>query len=201
MTLRARMYDARGEDRDVELTTEKIGRIDDRRLLWIDLDERADKDLEILAKSLELQPRLTEQLGTVTRRSKLIRFPDRILITLGALERKGEDVGRRELDVLVGRNLVVTVHDGQLTAIDEFEEQLKDESGLGGLDAGAFMTALVDAVTRHTSRRSTESSATSRSSIRRPSNSAAAAVSFRQWSPCASASRSFVGPSRRIATP
>ena len=63
MTLRARLYDARGEDRDVELTREEVGEVDDRRLLWIDLDERSDADLEILADALELQPRLTRQLS------------------------------------------------------------------------------------------------------------------------------------------
>lgn len=146
MTLHARLYDARGEDRDVELTREEVRHVDDRRLLWIDLDERADTDLTTLAEALELEPRLTRQLGSDRGRPRLLRFPDRILITLGALEREGDEVARRELDVLVGRNLVVTVHDGPLTAIEDFKDQLKDESGLGQLDAGAFMTGLVDAV-------------------------------------------------------
>jgi magnesium transporter len=146
MTLSARLYDARGDDRDVDLTREEVRRVDDERLLWVDLDERTDTDLQTLAEALELQPRLVRQLRAERGRARLIRFPDRILITLGALEREGDEVGRRELDVLVGRNLVVTVHDGPLGAIDDFKEQLKDESGLGQLDAGAFMTGLVDAV-------------------------------------------------------
>jgi magnesium transporter len=146
MTLRARLYDARGEDRDVELTREEVGRVNDRRLLWIDLDARSEADLQTLADALELQPRLARQLRSDRGRPRLLRFPDRILITLGALEREGNEVSRRELDVLVGRNLVVTVHDGQLAAVEDFKDQLSDESGLGELDAGAFMTGLVDAV-------------------------------------------------------
>ena len=146
MTLSARLYDARGDDRDVDLTREEVRRIDDKRLLWVDLDERTDTDLQILAEALELQPRLVRQLRADRGHARLIRFPDRILITLGALEPEGDEVVRRELDVLVGRNLVVTVHDGPLGAIEDFKEQLKDESGLGQLDAGAFMTGLVDAV-------------------------------------------------------
>jgi len=146
MTLSARLYDARGDDRDVDLTQEDVGRIDDKRLLWVDLDERADSDLQTVTEALELQPRLARQLRSDRGHARLIRFPDRILITLGVLEPAGEEVVRRELDVLVGRNLVVTVHDGPLGAIDDFKEQLRDESGLGRLDAGAFMTGLVDAV-------------------------------------------------------
>jgi magnesium transporter len=146
VTLRARLYDANGEDREVELTADEAQHIDDHRLLWVDLDERSDRDLEKLTGALKLEPRLAEQLATDGRRARLLRFPDRILITLGALEREGDEVVRRELDVLVGRNLVVTVHDGPLEAITDFQEQLEDESGLGELDAGAFMTGLVDAV-------------------------------------------------------
>jgi magnesium/cobalt transport protein CorA len=146
VTLRARLYDANGEERDVDLTADLIRQIDDRRLLWIDVDERSDESLGLLAAALELQPRLTEQLRTVGQRARLLRFPDRVVITLGALERDADEVGRRELDVLVGRNLVVTVHDGPLSAIAEFANQLEDEVGLGELEAGAFMTGLVDAV-------------------------------------------------------
>jgi magnesium transporter len=146
MTLNARLYDARGDDRDVDLTREEVRRIGDKRLLWVDVDERADADLQALAQALELQPRLVRQLRADRGRARLLRFPDRILVTLGALERDGEDIGRQELDVLVGRNLVVTVHDGPLSAIEDFKDQLKDGSGLGQLDAGAFMTGLVDAV-------------------------------------------------------
>jgi len=146
MTLRARLYDAQGQDRDVELTREEVRRVDDRRLLWIDLDERSEADLQTLADALELQPRLTRQLSADRGRPRLLRFPDRILITLVVLERDGDEVGRRELDVLVGRNLVVTVHDGPFSAVEDFKDQLKDESELGALNAGAFMTGLVDAV-------------------------------------------------------
>ncbi len=146
MTLRARLYDSRGEDRDIDLSRDEVKRVDDRRLLWVDIDERSKADLARLAVAFELQPRLIEELGTVRQRARLLRFPDRILITLGALEREGDDVGRRELDVLVGRNIVVTVHDGPLSAITDFDEQLQEESGLGELAAGAFMTGLVDAV-------------------------------------------------------
>jgi magnesium transporter len=146
MTLHARLYDARGDDRDIDLAREGVRRIDDKRLLWVDLDERTDADLQALAQALELQPRLVRQLRADRGRARLLRFPDRILITLGALERDGDEIGRRELDVLVGRNLVVTVHDGPLSAVEDFKEQLRDENGLGQLDAGAFMTGLVDAV-------------------------------------------------------
>ena len=146
MTLRARLYDARHEDRDVELTRDEVSRVDDRRLLWIDLDDRDQGDLATLAKTLELEPRIVRQLREDRQQARLLRFANRFVVTLVALERANDRAVPRELDVVVGRNIVVTVHDGPLSAISEFTEHIRDEQQLGRLDAGAFMAALVDSV-------------------------------------------------------
>lgn len=146
MTVRARLYDARGADRDIDLATEPLGEVSDRRLLWVDLDDRDDDDLALLGRTLELQPRIVRQLSEDRHQARILRFPDKIVVTLQALEADGESLDRRELDVVVGRNLVVTVHDGELSAIRAFEEELGEEESLGKLDAGAFMTGLIDAV-------------------------------------------------------
>lgn len=145
MTVRARLYDARGQDRDVDIAA-GLPATDDRRLLWIDLDDRDEADLAILEQELGLEPPIVRHLATVANHARILRFPERIVVTLSALDRSDETIARKELDVLVGRNVVVTVHDGPLAAIDEITDQLSDEEGLGALDAGAFMTALVDAV-------------------------------------------------------
>jgi magnesium transporter len=146
VTIRARLYDARGDDRDVELADKAVRNVGDRRLLWIDLDARDEPDLRHLQDALGLEDRILSQLRTDGNRARILRFPERMVITLGALETREGRPARVELDVIVGRNLVVTVHDGPLAAIDDFTEQLGEEQGLGQLDAGAFMTALVDAV-------------------------------------------------------
>lgn len=146
MTLRARLYDARGADRDIDLETEPLGEVTDRHLLWVDLDRREEADLALLGRALGLEPRILTQLSEDGRRARILRFPERIVVTLQALEADGDSLGRRELDVVVGRNLVVSVHDGELSAIRAFEEELGEEEALGKLDAGAFLTGLIDAV-------------------------------------------------------
>ena len=146
MTIRARLYDASGDDRNVELADKAVRNVGDRRLLWIDLDARDEPDLRHLQDALGLEDRILGQLRTDGNRARILRFPERMVITLGALEDRDGQPARVELDVIVGRNLVVTIHDGPLAAIDDFTEQLGDEQGLGRLDAGAFMTALVDSV-------------------------------------------------------
>jgi magnesium transporter len=150
MTVRARLYDARGDDRDVDIAHLDLARVDDDQLVWIDLDERAEADLGAVAGALALEARILHQLSAERRRPQLVRQPDRIALTLVAIDpdEKGEGVTTRSLDLIVGRDLVVTVHDGPLAAISEYADQLRDVRDLGLLNAGAFMTGVVDGVIR-----------------------------------------------------
>ena len=150
MTITARLYDARGDDRDIDIADLSSGKVDDSKLVWIDVNERSAETLAAVATALDLEARIVRQLQSDRRRPRIVRQPDRIAVTLVAIERaKGDTrLERKDLDLVVGRNLVVTVHDGPLAAIADFEEQLRDERDLGQLDAGAFMTALIDAVLR-----------------------------------------------------
>jgi magnesium transporter len=148
MTVRARLYDARGEDRAVDLATLDLSNVDDRQLLWIDLDERTDESLTSLAERLGLERHIVTQLGPERRKPRLVRAPERVAVTLIAVEptdREGT-LAQKYLDVVAGKNVVVTVHDGPVLAINDLDEQLRGEQEIGRLDAGAFMTALVDVI-------------------------------------------------------
>jgi magnesium transporter len=149
VTVRARLYDARGDDRDVDIAELEPGKIDDRTLLWIDADARDAAHVEGLARAVGLEPQLIRALSVERRRPRVVRLPERIAVMLDVVDRNGggdEGLIRRELDVVVGRNLVITVHDGPVAAIDEYAAQVRDERELGLLDSGAFMSGLVDAV-------------------------------------------------------
>jgi magnesium/cobalt transport protein CorA len=148
LTIRARLYNARGADRDVDIADLSPEKVDDSKLIWIDVDERSAEALQDLANALDFEAPIVRQLQPDQRRPRIVRQPDRIAVTLVAVERadRNSALERKDLDLVVGRNLVVTVHDGRLAAIADFEEQLRDVRDLGQLDAGAFMTALIDSV-------------------------------------------------------
>jgi magnesium transporter len=150
VTVRARLYDARGDDRDVDIAELEPGKIDDKALLWIDADVRDAPHVEAIERAVGLEPQLVRVLAMEQRRPRLVRLPERIAVVLAAVEPEGEDrddgLVRRELDVIMGRNLVVTVHDGPLAAIDNYTSQIRDEQQLGLLDSGAVLAGVVDAV-------------------------------------------------------
>ena len=51
-----------------------------------------------------------------------------------------------ELDLIVARNVVATIHDGPLPAIDDYVERLEGDSHIGALSAADLMSSIVDEV-------------------------------------------------------
>jgi magnesium transporter len=91
-----------------------------------------------------------DRLRTDRGRARLTRTTDRLHITLEALEaketREGDRLVRRELDIIAAPNIVLTVHDGPVAALDRFKDGLDGETRLGKLQAGDLMSSLIDEV-------------------------------------------------------
>ena len=51
-----------------------------------------------------------------------------------------------ELDLIVARNVVATIHSGPLPAIDDYVERLEGDSSIGALSAADLMSSIVDEV-------------------------------------------------------
>lgn len=61
--IRARLYDARGEDRPVDLVREPPARLADDQLLWIDVDGRSRPALEAAGRAVGLDPATVADLA------------------------------------------------------------------------------------------------------------------------------------------
>ncbi|HET9614631.1 MAG TPA: CorA family divalent cation transporter [Candidatus Limnocylindrales bacterium] len=146
MSVRAVLYDANGEDRDLDLVAEQEPELSSARLLWVDVDDADPDGLAAVARTLELEPSDLRRISAETRRPELLRLPDRVVLRLGAVEPEDDEALRHELVIVVGKNHVVTFHDGPLAAIDAFREDLEEEPELGRLDAAPFAIALIDSV-------------------------------------------------------
>jgi magnesium transporter len=144
LTLRAVLYDAKGEDREVDLETEKTPKVDSERLLWIDIDDRDIADLAKAAAAVGLESEGLRRLAREDRTARILRLPDRVVLTLGTVDPKDAEAHRRELDIVVGVNHVITVHDEPLATVDAFRDEIDQEEELGRLDAAAFVAGLID---------------------------------------------------------
>jgi magnesium transporter len=144
MGIRSRLYVARGEDRDIELTDRAVRGLSDDKLLWVDAQEPTAADLKEIAEAFGFPDPIMEALAARSDEARLVRAPEAILVTVLCVESPRRDVVPVAVDLVAGRNAIVTMHRQPVSALDEWESHLRDEAALGTLDAASFMAGLVD---------------------------------------------------------
>jgi Mg2+ and Co2+ transporter CorA len=158
----------------VELTGDIAKQLGDKRLLWIDIDRHEPDADEWIARVVdvlkiplaELRQAEEGQVGQV----RLMRNARRLQLTVKSLEPVHPEEVRhsaaaesknaaeerrldepaellsRDIDLVAGENVVITIHDGPSLTLDRFREELDDETRLGLLTAGDLLSTLIDEV-------------------------------------------------------
>jgi Mg2+ and Co2+ transporter CorA len=142
--IRALLYDAKGEDKDIELTRGAVTGLRDDQLLWVDVEQPGRDDLDLLGEAFGFPPPIMTALAKPGDEERLVRSPEAILLTVVSVEERDEQHAPLAVDIVATRNAVVTVHPRPVPALGDFESHVSDEGALGQLDAGSFMGGLVD---------------------------------------------------------
>jgi magnesium transporter len=135
------------------------GKLDDRQLLWIDIADREGVDLAGVAAAVGIDPAQLASLAQTPKRVELTESGDHIHLVMEALEppEDAESAGglkalldatpaRRMVDILAGRNWLVTAHAGPLAAVGRIDARTEGETKLGALDAAGFVAAIADEI-------------------------------------------------------
>lgn len=116
----------------------------------MDVDTRQEEAaLQDALETLGLSDADVERLRTDDGRARLTHAAELLHITLEAMETDDATpprLVRREIDLLAGRNVVLTVHEGPVEALRRFRAGIDGETRLGDLTAGDLVSALVDEV-------------------------------------------------------
>lgn len=155
MTIRAWLFDAEGEDQEVELSPDAIPKPGSDRLLWVDIDARSTADLARVGELLDFSPSLLARLGDDSDRASLTQYPEHVHLSLVTMEPPDDDPAdrdaivrpdRQSLELVAGAEWVVTIHDGPLAATDRLMEGMRGETRLGVLESSDFLASIVDSV-------------------------------------------------------
>lgn len=146
-SVEARLYDARGDDRSVDVLREAPGRLRDDQLLWVDVTGRDHATLRAVCSALDFSPATAARLAE-PRDRPLVRRHDRYLhIGFRSAERgAGDAVSFVGVDLVAAPNVVLTVRDGEVGAFARVLEEIEGMTQVGRLDTAAFTTSLVDAI-------------------------------------------------------
>jgi magnesium transporter len=136
------LYDREGVDAPVELDYSDLPDPRDDQLLWADVDLESAKGLDELWKKLgitEIIPTLAE----LDDRPRMIRRNGLIQLNVSTV-RIGSNSEPIPLHCLVGDNWIVTLHQGELDLVDEFNKPFHGDTLLGELDGPAFLSMVLD---------------------------------------------------------
>jgi magnesium transporter len=149
--IRARLYDADRNDREVPLESGLAAKVEERQLLWIDLVGRDAGDLDRVVAAVGIGEQLRARLGEEIGRASLTQYPDHIHLVLMAMEAEGETasdhaatLNATELDLVAGHNWVVTVHEGDMATLNRVGDAAHSDTQFGALDAAGLLASIVD---------------------------------------------------------
>jgi len=143
--VKAYLYDATGQDEEVDLDDVDVGKLREKQLLWVNVSARDEKLLNEITQHLGVKNVPCKAVLDDTGRPEVERFEDFFRFCVDSvLAEDGRSLKKVMVDFIVGKNYVVTIHSGTLKYLDEFRERDKGESQLGELDAESFVASLLD---------------------------------------------------------
>jgi Mg2+ and Co2+ transporter CorA len=136
------LYDADGDDRDVRLDKALIDGLADDDLLWVDVDSSQEG---AVARVTALIPVHIDSMSvTDVNRPFIHSFGESFVLGVLPVPSKMAQPKSEMLICAVGRNWLVTVHDGEAGALKGFADHLRGDSVLGRLDAPSFLARLLE---------------------------------------------------------
>jgi magnesium/cobalt transport protein CorA len=144
MSIKARLYDAEGNDREVDFSHEYVETLDQNKLLWLDLSPEDSEGMENVIAEFALPRGIRDNLRDTGRRPRLETYDNTIHLRVNAVRESGSSVRPEPLDFILGENLVITLHAQPVAFLESFERRKLGETEMGKLDAPEFLASLLD---------------------------------------------------------
>src|SRR4030095_5770129 len=143
--VKAYLYDAKGHDEEVSLDEIDIEQLEENQLLWVNVLKRDEGLIDEVSAALKVEHVPCKAVVRDSGPLDLDRFETFFRFCVDSVVTKeNESPQRLMVDYIVGKNFVVTVHDGEVGYFNEFREREKGETPIGELDAVSFLATLLD---------------------------------------------------------
>ena len=119
---------------------------DEGNLLWLDLERPTPDDLRLIAGEFDFHPLAIEDAARPHQRPKLDQYERFAFLVFYALAWRddGAQVDEHELDLFLGANYLLTVHDQPLPEIGEVAARFQRAIARGEPGVGVLLYALLD---------------------------------------------------------
>lgn len=143
--VKAYLYDAAGHDEEVSVDDIDVDKLEEHQLLWVMILERDPDLLAKITASLKVEGVPCRKVVDDSVRPDIDRFETFFRFCVDSVvTKKDEPPERLMVDYIVGKNFIVTVHEGEVGYFEEFRKREKGETPIGELDAESFLATLLD---------------------------------------------------------
>ncbi len=105
-------------------------------LIWIDLESPTREEIVSLMETYDIHPLIAEELLMTTLRPKVDTYPNCIYLVLHfpVIAHKPDQIAQYEIDFVVGKNFIITVHQDMPEGLHEFSKMFEVNSLLSRID-------------------------------------------------------------------
>lgn len=143
MSIEAILWYPDGRDEEIDLADSKRQRLSKDQLLWVDCESPTDDDRKAVTKSLGLSDDATDALGGEPNGPDARVLDGAVEVVVLSLA-DGKKIEPVPLQILMGREWIITRHDAPLPFLGEHRERLRDERQLGLLRPVEFLVSVLD---------------------------------------------------------
>ena len=120
---------------------------DPKQVVWIDLADPDPADFEFLRREFGFHQLALEDASHHNQRPKIDEYDGFYFLVIYTVSQAPSSILSRELDIFLGRNYIVTVHDGEVPEVGETQKRwVNHPTGIAGKGAGELLYVLLDAI-------------------------------------------------------
>ncbi|GAA5514098.1 cobalt/magnesium transport protein CorA [Deinococcus carri] len=138
------LFDAGGEDREVQLSAGLVAGLGEDQLLWVDVPGQRAGELKSVAELLGLDQRAVQDLADPAPQPRVDSYGETFRVDVRAVREQNGRLHGDELNIVVGPNYLLTVHPENVGFVEEFAQQQRGNGQVGRLKAEAFLAALLN---------------------------------------------------------
>lgn len=121
---------------------------DERTILWVDLIDIEDSDIDFLTSTFNLHPLTIEDFIMPNARPKLEKFKDYLFLVMFSLESLNANgqgtVKTTELDCCLGKNFLITFHECPVNSLNLCKDRIRKQSPMIQHGADMLLYSILD---------------------------------------------------------
>ena len=143
--IEALLYDASGNDEMVDLDAIDPASLNDRQLLWVNFQTRDPDLVGSVLERFSINGFSTHSIENESLRPQLENFDNFYRFSIDTVKAADDEtIEKQRINLVVAKNVVITIHTGRVDYFDEFRNREKGETSFGELYAESFVATLLD---------------------------------------------------------